>query len=204
MRLGYLGQLGDNPPPYDQATLIPSLGMYALPYATVWPDLATQLLALYRDQVQYMPWLPAGWYDSVAALHGQNGYILIPGPAIYSGSPLPFLTTPDQVSFWTSFNQAAASIISQYAAGQQAAGAAALQQLYANAAFWNTGFGATMINAQQSAYNIADAAGNVVSAAGNIAKAAGKVASFSLSSPTMVIITALGGLGLFLYLKTRK
>jgi hypothetical protein len=204
MRLGYLGQLGDNPAPYDQATLIPTLGMYALPYATVWPDLATQLATLYQGNLQFMPWLPAGWYDSVMALHGQNGYILIPGPAIYNGQPLPFLQTPDQIAFWTSLNQQAASVISQYAAGQQAAGAAQLAQLSANAAFWNTGFGASLINAQQTAYNVADAAGNVVTAAGNIAKAAGKVASFSLSSPTMVLLTAGLGVGLFMFLKLRK
>ena len=204
MRLGYLGQLGDNPPPYDQATLIPAYGMYALPYATVWPDLATQLGQLYQSQLQFMPWLPAGWLDGVMALHGQNGYILVPGPAIYMGQPLPFLTTPDQIAFWTSLNQQAAAIISQYAAGQQAAGAAQLQALYANSAFWNTGFGASLITAQQSAYNVADAAGNVVTAAGNIAKAAGKVASFSLSSPTMVLLTVGGGLALFLALKFKK
>ena len=204
MRLGYLGALGDNPPPYDQATLIPSVGMYALPYATVWPDLATQLLALYRDQVQYMPWLPPGWYDTVSALHGQNGYVLIPAPAVYSGSPLPFLTTPDQQAFWQSFSQQAASIISQYAAGQQAAGAAQLAQLYANAAFWNTGFGATMINAQQAAYNVADAAGNVVKAAGNVAKGASSIFGFLTGSPTMVMVTAVGALGLFLALKFKK
>jgi hypothetical protein len=196
--------VADNPPPYDQASLIPTLGMYALPYATVWPDLATQLLQLYQGQLQFMPWLPAGWFDSVQALHGQNGYILIPAPAIYNGAPLPILTTPDQVAFWTTLNQQAESIIGNYAAGQQAAGAAQLAQLYANSAFWNTGFGATMINAQQAAYNVADAAGNVVNAAGNIAKAAGKVASFSLSSPSMVLVTAAVGVGLFVWLKLRK
>jgi hypothetical protein len=204
MRLGYLGALGDNPPPYDQASLIPTLGMYALPYATVWPDLAVQLGALYKDQLQFMPWLPSGWYDNVMALHGQNGYVLIPGPAIYNGAPLPFLQTQDQINFWAGLNQAAASIISQYAAGQQAAGAAQLQQLYANAAFWNTGFGATMINAQQAAYNVADAAGNVVKAAGNVAKGAGSIFGLLTGSPTMVMVTAVAGLGIFLALKFKK
>ena len=189
---------------YSQAALVPTLGMYALPYATVWPDLAVKLAALYKDQLQYMPWLPASWYGNVMALHGQNGYILIPAPAIYNGQALPFLTTPDQITFWQSLNSQAESIISQYAAQQQAAGAAQLQDLYDDAAYWNTGFGASMITGQQSAYHIADAAGNVVNAAGSIAQAAGKVAAFSLSSPTMVLLTVGLGVGIFAYLKLRK
>lgn len=175
-------------PDYSEAALVPSLGMYAEPYATVWPDLSAQLAQLYTDQTSNMPWLPAGWLDQVLALHGQNGNILVPAPAIYMGKALPFLQTQDAIDFWNTFNQRAASVISQYAADQQAQGAAELQQLYDDAAFWNEGFGASMIAAQQ-----------------NLRAAGGAIADGAKALTTPIgMTTVLAGLGLVAFLVLRK
>ncbi len=149
---------------YSEAALVPTLGMYALPYASTWPELSDQLARMYQDRARDIAWLPSDWLELVLGLHGRNSEVLIPAPSNTSGvGAISFLKTPEQKAWWDDFAHRAEVIVSNYAAGQAALGRQQLDQLYADAAFWNTGVGASLIGFQQAAYSVADAAKAIAS-----------------------------------------
>lgn len=183
---------------YSEAFLIPTYGMYALPYANVYPDLATQLTQLYQERTAQIDWLPAGWLDGVLSLHNQNGEVLVPAPGTVS-PPIPWLYTSDQVNWWTDFNQRANAIIQAYAADQSAQGAQLLAALYADSAFWDT------------AYNIATflatpvtVAQNVASAVASVAATAAGVARTLTSSTGAVVALGAAGLAAWWFLRKKR
>ncbi len=152
-----LAGLGAAADPYAQAALIPTLGMYALPYATTWPELSRQLAQIYQDKAADIPWLPSNWLGSVMSLHGKNGQILVPAVAnVSAAGGIPWIKSSEQREWWDEFHDLANGAVVKYAANQAAQGKVELDRLYANAEFWNTGFGATMIDIQQNAYAVAD------------------------------------------------
>lgn len=189
---------------YTEQALIPTLGMYALPYADTYPDLVTQLAQLYIAQVASVPWIPQGWLGEVLSLHGRLGYVLVPapsgpGPGRTGAEPIPWLRTPQQKAWWDAFARAANGVISAYAAKDAAKGATMLKQLYDNSSFWN------------SAYNIASTLAAPVTIVQNAAAPIGKAistvanAGVALSkSPTAVIAIAGVGALFVLFLLLRK
>ena len=127
------------PKDFSQANLIPRFGMYALPYATVYPDLAAQLAALYRDRAGQIPWLPAGWLAGVLSYHAdESGNVLVPAMSV--GIATDWLDTPDKRLWWGQFTARANAVIVRYAAAQAAAGRRELDRLYAASEFWDTAY----------------------------------------------------------------
>lgn len=179
---------------YSEATLIPAYGMYAEPYATVYPDLSDSLATMYANQVALINWLPANWLSNVMALHGQNGEILIPAPAGVT-PPIPWLDTADKIAWWNQFNQMAEAAIQAYAADQAAQGALLMQQAADDIAFWD------------EAYNIATVAAlpvTVAKGALNVVADIGKgVNALGGSTNTFLVIGGLAALGAYLYFKKK-
>lgn len=138
-----------------------SIGMYTLPYATAWPDLAPQLARIYTDKASGIPWLPAGWLNQVLAVNGANGNVLVPLP-VAGANTVPFVQSADQKVWWNDFAAQVQAAVGQFAAQKQQDGQAALDALYANSDFWNTGFGATMIDIQQNIREGFDSATDVL------------------------------------------
>jgi hypothetical protein len=158
-KLAGMGSLGAGS--YD----IPGIAMYPMPYATVWPELATQLAELYKKAAN-IPWIPSTWLPTVLSLNGKNGQILVPAPTTISGDlvGVSWIQSAEQKAWWNDFNKRANAVISAYAAQKQEEGRAELERLYADAEFWNTGFGATLIDAQA---NLREAGKNIVGAVAN-------------------------------------
>lgn len=146
---------GDTPD-YSIATLVPAYGMYSEPYATVYPDLSTQLGQIYTDKASQIDWLPSNWLNDVMALHGQNGMVLIPAPAGVS-PPIPWLDSQAKIDWWNQFNQTAEAAIMAYSQNQSAQGAILMQDAYDDSAFWD------------EAYNIATVVALPVTVAKNVA-----------------------------------
>lgn len=184
---------------YSEATLIPTYGMYALPYATTYPDLATQLTQLYQERAAQIDWLPPGWLDGVMSLHNQNGEILVPASGTVQ-PPIPWLYTSDQIQWWTDFNTRANAIIQAYAADQSAQGAILLAQLYADSAFWNEAYAiATFLATPVTvATDLASTATSIASAA---ASATRTLASNPITSTLLVL--GLAGAGVWWFARKR-
>lgn len=164
----------------------PAVAMYALPYATAWPDLAPMLATIYRDRIAKLPWLPSTWWAAVSALHGKEGQVLVPTPPrMRDGRVKPdlpaWLVGAERVDAWDQISAAANEALQNYAAKKAEDGKRELMGLYANAAFWD------------NAYAIA----NVLAAPVNLARAA--VANYKTVSTLAVV-----GLAIFLWLKFRK
>lgn len=186
--------LGDTD--YSQGTLIPAYGMYALPYATVYPDLSDQLGQLYTDRASQISWLPANWLNNVMALHGQNGMVLIPAPASSSTpgfTPIPWLDTSDKIAWWNQFNATAEAAIQAYAANQSAQGAILMQQAYDDSAFWT------------EAYNIATVLALPVTVAKGVAAGVADAGSWfnklGTGGTTALVLGAAGLVGWFMLRK---
>jgi hypothetical protein len=189
---------------YTEQALIPTLGMYALPYANVYPELVTQLAQLYIGQVAGVPWIPQGWLGEVLALHGRLGFILVPapsgpGPGRTGAEPIPWLMNAQQRAWWDAFAAKANGVISAYAAKDAAKGAVLLKQLYDNASFWNSAY--------QVANTLAAPVQIVQNAAAPLASAARTVANAGVAiskSPTAVVAIAAGAGVLLLLLLLRR
>lgn len=127
------------PSDYTEQQLIPTLGMYALPYATTWPELSDQLRSLYIARAASIAWLPQDWLGEVLALHGSLGNVLIPAPSTVRPG-IPWLRTPQQRAWWDDLAARAQGIVTAYAAGKAAEGRVQLEKLYADSAFWNKAY----------------------------------------------------------------
>ncbi len=129
---------------YLQTVLGPQFGMY-MPgtYGDRWPMLVLQLKAIYRKRVAGIPWIPSNWLATVESLLGHDSQIITPLSS--RGAKIGFLDTQEKRDWWDRFAADVNTAVSQYAADQQAAGAANLERLEANAVFWDR------------AYNIAQA-----------------------------------------------
>jgi hypothetical protein len=131
---------------FDQSRLVPLTGMTANPAAAAFPELINILATIYRDKVQRLPWIPAGWWDTVQQYHGQemNGVrqVLVPAFTMMDdGSPTrgpiaPWLDTPEKRKAWNDLAGAARSAVMLYVNKQLVAGRQELQRVYADAAFW--------------------------------------------------------------------
>lgn len=130
--------------PYDMTVTIPALGMWAQPYATAYPELVGQLDDLYHSRADLINWLPWGWMGSVDALHGHNGYIMVPAPASAPNAPglikIPWLDTPDKVAWWNDFAKRGTALVEAMGRKDLAAGQNIIAQANNDANFWNTAY----------------------------------------------------------------
>ncbi len=186
--LAGLGAMGADP--YNQLTLQPSLGCYALPYATNWPDLSNALAAIYRDKVAGIPWLPPGWIQNVMALHGQNGMILIPSPA-NSTPAIPWLNTPEKKAWWQQFHNIANGAVMDYAGKKAAEGKIEMERAYSNAAFWD------------GAYKVASLLAAPVTAVRDAAETYDKYGGW-IKKGAVVGLAGLVGLAIWMRIKPKK
>lgn len=124
---------------YSQQWLLPRYGMYAMDYANVWPDLTAQLLQLYRDKLGVLPWLPSDWRQSITALHGQEGKLLVPAPSNATapdGSRIKFLDTPEKREVWDTIVNEINEVKQNYINNERERGLYMLRMLYQQSAFW--------------------------------------------------------------------
>jgi hypothetical protein len=157
----------NNATPAESDAAWKSWGVYLQPgIGEAYPELNTKLLNFFRDKVSEIPWLPAGWYDAVAGIQANfpGSQVRIAPALLVSGGvnklAPDWLDSDEKRQYWQELNVQSNSIVQKYAAGKAEEGRAELDQLYANAAFWDR------------AYNIAvairDAPANAVKAAGEV------------------------------------
>ncbi len=179
------------PAAYSEASLKPSLGMFALPYANVpdgaGQDLSDKLLELYRAKVAAIPWLPDMWLDGVTSLHGANGYVLMPAPAS-KGMPIPWADSADKRAVWDALAAKVAAVVAGWGADLAAKGQAELRLAYSNSEFWN------------NAYRVAYVLATPVRVVGRVADAVDVVTG----SPARILGLAAVIGAIVLYLKTRR
>lgn len=124
----------------DNNYLIKNYGVYTLPYATVWPDLADKLAVLYRDKMRDIPWLPLGWSGYVTGSeNGKNGNIAIIAPSTANhpdGAGAYFLDTPEKRAWWDKLANMSSEVLRNYAAKEAAKGKVLIDRAYADAQFW--------------------------------------------------------------------
>jgi len=117
---------------------LPRLGVYPLPYATLWPELSSQLRALYNSRLSRVPWLPAGWLASVNALHGKNGQVMVIAPSRAAiAADASFLDTPAKEQWWDELADRSSAAVVKYAAGKAAEGRREIALADADLAFWS-------------------------------------------------------------------
>lgn len=155
------------------------LGVWISPgLGQAYPELRDGIMMrVFGDRVASVPWVPQNWLASVRALQANNptGLVRI-GPAKLLGSAVrapdapSFADTQAKLDWWQSLFDASNAAVGKYAAQQQAAGKAELDKLYANAAFWNTGLGATAITVATTIRDLPkNAVGAVLDGAGSVA-----------------------------------
>ncbi len=124
-------------------------GIYVSPgLGGIWEGrLKTEMDRLFVTRMASIPWLPAGWLAGVRDLQSRYpddlvriapamGRSLIPNPE----SPDWLLQDQARIDAWQVIAKASDNAIIQVAAGKQAEGKAELDQLYANAAFWDRAY----------------------------------------------------------------
>ncbi len=127
-------------------------------------DLKRQMSTLFTTRVANIPWLPPGWLAAVEDLQSRYPDDLVRiAPSMGSIHPNPdmpdwILNSQDRMDVWMEIYRGSNDAIVSYAKGQQEAGRAQLDALYARAAFWDAAY--------NLAVNIRDAVPN---AAGFIA-----------------------------------
>ncbi len=162
-----------------------------------WPDLRTQLASIYSDNVNALPFVPADWLSgALARLHEDSGSVWLPTP--HPTNPPAWLQDSAAQAAWKAVFDKLESAVGQYAAGQQAAGAAELSSLQHSATFWNAVYTADRF--------IADLPHNTLVAAGSVADSIG---SGILSSTvgkigTVLLIAALLGAAYVLFPAAKK
>lgn len=131
----------------DSAAMRAKLGVWMTPgYGKAYPELKDTLQALYADKVSRMNFVPAGWVAAVAKLQEVNPDDLIRiGPSMNKGRIIqenaPFtIRSRETAEAWQALFAAENLAVVTYAAGQQKAGKAQLDQLYRNAVFWNRAY----------------------------------------------------------------
>jgi len=130
----------------DTNQSIKYFGVYPIPYGGVpeWRDLSFQLGRLYRDRVATLPWIPSNWEAVVmpAMTGNTESYMIAPSKANYAdngkmGYGAVFLDTPEKKQVWDEIAQTASKVLTDYAAGQVAAGRQEMEQAYNNTKFWD-------------------------------------------------------------------
>lgn len=170
--------------------LLATTGMYVQPgIASAYPDLATQLLELYQDRAQHLPFLPADWYSRVSyAQHTDPTQgVLLPMPTRgtlgFATSGLPaWLLDPAAAQAWDAFRATIMQAYQQYAAGQADMGKSVLAAAYANTDFWN------------ALYAVDSVLASPVTATGAAITGAAKDISTAVGTPALL---AIGALALF-------
>ncbi len=173
-----------------------ALSASALGLLDAWPNLRTNLVDIYTDRVASLPFVPAGWLDgAIAHLHAPDAAVWLPTP-----HPVPapaWLDSPEALSAWKQVFDALESAVSQYAAGQEAAGAAELASLRASATFWDTLYVVTKA--------IADAPKTVLVAAGNVADSVvSGVFSSTVGKVGVVLVLVVVGVAVFVLFPAAK
>jgi hypothetical protein len=175
------------------------LGVYLQPgfgNATGYPGLRDTIGAIWRQRVASVPWIPQQWLGDVLKLERENpNDVVRPAPAIVGGLVIPsapvFLAGDrDRAEWWQAMVDQVNLAITQWAAGQAAAGKSELDRLYRNATFWDRAYRFTKA--------IADAPKNIATATLDAAgSVTGGVAIALLKSPLVWITAAVVGLVLW-------
>lgn len=147
----------------DSALLKKVLGVYITAgYGAAMPELKDQIIALHRDRVSALNFVPATWLDQVMALQNAHPDDLVRvAPSEFgNGSIIPgsaeFCTSSVAVAdAWQTVFTAENKAIAAYGAKLQEEGKSILAAAYRDAAFWNT------------LYEIADSVANAPSRALN-------------------------------------
>jgi hypothetical protein len=186
-RRGFAG-LGDA----SSDALLAITGMYVQPgIASAYPDLASQLLQIYKDRASQLRFLPSDWYSRVSYAQQTDPTqgVLLPMPTHnligFQTSGIPaWLTDPAAAQAWDAFRATVMQAYQAYAAGQSDLGRQVLAEAYANTDFWNT------------LYAIDSVIALPVTATGNALTAAANSAASSISTPVWI----LGGAVLLIWL----
>lgn len=132
--------------------------------AVGYPELVGKMRALYTQRIAKLPWVPKSWLAGVEKLQASrpNDLVLIfpavlPNGSTAADSPL-FLDTPDKLEAWKKIHEDTQKAVQAYARGQAEAGADELNDLYADAAFWDA--------ATNVAIFVRDAPGRAIGAVG--------------------------------------
>lgn len=132
---------------YDDDRLLRTLGMRSQTFPGDWAsDFAARVRPIYLDRVAALPWVPVGWAQGVAVLHGQRtpdgtGWLLLPAnPFLPSGALRPglpaWLDTPDKRQAWSELAVVAQQALQQYAAQRADAGRVILAERQRAVTFW--------------------------------------------------------------------
>lgn len=121
----------------DQQRTAASLGVWAMPGAGAFSGLKDRLAVLYADRFAKIPWLPAGWLDSVKALQraDQSALVLLtPGIGMLRPS---FCVTQEQADAWQVAYKAVEAAQVAYGKGEAVKGAALIAAADLNLAIWS-------------------------------------------------------------------
>ncbi len=150
---------------YDD-DLAKQLGVYRSPGLGVsWPQLSTQLLAIYADRVAAFDFVPGDWFTRVRDAMANGDVLRLLPPTRVNGSikvgEIPDWITGDQrhVDAWGEVADVTNKAVVDYARAQAEAGRAELEAAYSNAAFWDRLYTATKF--------VADLPTNAVKAVGS-------------------------------------
>lgn len=153
----------------ENSALSSRLGLYYQPgQGEAWPELAAQVLDLYRSRVARLPFVPIGWIAQVEAAAAGSRLLIPTGPLFASlAYPIPGWIASDQAAkeAWQQVNQLIRDAVSKYASKKTDEGRQIIAAAEANAAFWDTLY--------QAAVTIRDLPGTVVEAVGTGAVSAG-------------------------------
>lgn len=129
---------------YQDDQIANNLGLMFQPgLATGFPDLVPKVQAIYSDRIAKLPWVPPTWLASAQALQQKYpGDLLRPAPGYNAlhvrGQMAPiFADTTDKLDVWDRIYNDTNSAIVAYAKQFQEDGAQTLNDLYADAAFWD-------------------------------------------------------------------
>ena len=126
------------------ASIVPTLGLYAVPLATDWRGIAETITDIYDDRIRPAPWIPADWYSKVSAVNGafnaeyNQRIILLPASPktlLTYGAPA-WLNDTDKRKAWADLYTETNTAYNAYIAGKREEGQRVLDRVYANAAFW--------------------------------------------------------------------
>lgn len=128
----------------DERVMHTQLGVMLSPgLATGFPDLVPKLARIYTDKVAKLPWVPKTWLESVLALQAKYpGDLVRPTPGRDAkgerGEMAPmWADTPVKLDAWHKLYSDINAAIQAYAKEFADDGAAQLNALYADAAFWS-------------------------------------------------------------------
>jgi hypothetical protein len=129
---------------WDQA--MATLGVVPNPIGGTWPELTDKLLALYKDRVAQLAFVPSDWFDGVQALAKSAGAPVAITPYFVNGNLKPtsganampawIVGDPAAAQAWNEIAKLAHAAVASYTEGKIEEGRAELDKAYADVEFW--------------------------------------------------------------------